>query len=120
LEPHPLVAEPLGDGVFERRHSGGRERLLVTALTGLGRLPGTDPVDIWRYVQGLAGMLANVAQHLVYLLAALEDVDLVDDHQHLATPRRDQLEELALALGERPVGAGDEQQQVGSWDEALG
>jgi hypothetical protein len=49
-----------------------------------------------------------------------EDVDLVDDQHDLLAPRPDLLEELPLALGERAVGGGDEEDQVGARHEVAG
>ena len=49
-----------------------------------------------------------------------QQVDLVDDDDDLLAPVPDRLHELPLALGERAVGGGDEEDQIGAGHELLG
>ena len=48
----------------------------------------------------------------------MQDVDFVDDDDDLLAPIADLFQESALALGERPVGRGDEEHQIGARHEA--
>ena len=49
-----------------------------------------------------------------------QDVDLVDDEDDLLPPFADLLQERPLALGERSVGRGDEQDEIGAGNEVAG
>ena len=54
------------------------------------------------------------------VLFGADQVDLVDHDRDLLAPLADVRHELALALGERAVGGGDEEDQVGAGHELLG
>jgi hypothetical protein len=56
---------------------------------------------------------------LVAVLILAEEVDLVDDEDYLLAPVPDQLEVLALGLGEGPVRGGDEEDEVRAGHEAA-
>ena len=49
-----------------------------------------------------------------------QQIDLVDDDDDLLAPVPDRRHECPLALGERAVGGGDEEDQVGARHELLG
>jgi hypothetical protein len=66
------------------------------------------------------GVVGDVALDPRHVLLAQDGVDLVEDEHHLLAPGADLLEEGALALGERPVGRGDEEDEVGVGDELAG
>ncbi len=57
-------------------------------------------------------------RHLGPIAVVGKDVDLVDHHHHLLAPIADLLEEGPLGLGERPVGGGDEEHEIGARHEA--
>ena len=63
------------------------------------------------------GVLALVAHYLLALLRPGQNVDLVDDEDDLLPPLTDLLQESPLALGERSVGRGHEQDEIGTGDE---
>ena len=65
-------------------------------------------------------MLAHEAEDLLPVFRAGEDVDLVHHEHDLLAPLADLLQEAALALGEWPVGGGDEEDEVGAGDEVAG
>ena len=53
-------------------------------------------------------------------MSRIENVDLVDDDDHLLAPAADLLEKRALGLGERTVGGRHEQDEVRARDEIRG
>ena len=121
LEPDPLllVERPHEVGVHVVEPAGA-PRLGRAVRPGRQRLAGGDREEAGRLAQERLGVLAHEAEHLLPVLRAGQDVDLVHHEHDLLAPLADLLEEAALALGERPVGAGDEEHEVGAGDEVAG
>ncbi len=96
------------------RHAGSPclARSASRALTG--KISGAEARAARRALRATNVVTSSTCASLV------EDVDLVDDDDDLLAPAADLLEERALGLGERPVGGGHEQHQVGARHELGG
>ena len=62
-------------------------------------------------------MLGDERANLRNRRRALENVDLVDDHDDLLAPRPNLFHEAPLGFGERAIGGRDEKDQIGPRDE---
>ena len=114
-----------GDEGLEGGKTAGGEQGRVRGLWaggGLGaqRLARRDREDVGGGAEQLGGVLGDEAADLLDVGGRVEDVDLVDHHHDLLAPLADALQEDPLALGERAVGGGHEQHQVGARHEVAG
>ena len=114
-------------GRVERRADVRLERLEAAGRPGRGvallrpqRQLRADREDLGVEPEQRVRALRDVPADVGDLLAALQDVDLVDDDHHLLAPAAHLLEKRALGLGERPVGRRDEQHEIGPRDEVRG
>src|SRR4030067_283256 len=104
---------------FQGSKAAGLPELRLTQL-GAQCQAGTDGEDLGGYAKQGTRIFADESDHLVKLLTALEQVNLVQHDEHFFTPITQLFKEGTLALGEGTVGGGDEQHQDGAGDELLG
>src|SRR5690606_21240919 len=76
--------------------------------------------DLGPMTQERRGVLSDEGFHLVDLLGATENVDLVHDQHDLLAPGADLLEKLTLAFSEGPIGRGHEKDEIGAGNEVSG
>ena len=84
------------------------------------REAGADRKDRRRNPEQLMGVLAHEFQYLPLLRLRGQQLDLVDHDNDLFAPIPDLLQEGALRLAERPVRAGDEEDEVAAGHEMFG
>ena len=108
------VALEIGEAIAGDRFAGRLAQL------GAERPPGGDRKDLGLAAKQRPCMFGDEDAHLFAFLRPLEHVDLVDHDDDLLAPVLDVLQERPLALGERPVGRGDEQHEVGLRHELAG
>ncbi len=87
-------------------------------MLGAKRVAGAHGEDLRGRADQAPGVLGDERCHLGPIAVVGKDVDLVDHHHHLLAPIADLLEEGTLGLGERPVGGGDEEHEIGARHEA--
>ena len=121
LEAHPLFfIEGIDDVALQGLEAAlGEEGGVVAGLAAQGEAGGHGE-DLGGETEEGPGALGDEGEHAVDVLGRLQDVDLVDHDHDLLPPVADPLEEGALALGERAVGRGHEQDQVRPGDEVAG
>ena len=122
LQPHALLlVQRGGDVALQRLEAAGRPGRMpsgnVFAAQGQARGHGED---VRRGPEERARVLGDEGEHATQVLLALQDVDLVDGHHDLLAPVPDGLQEGPLALRERPVRGGHEQDEVRARDELAG
>src|SRR5918995_1923746 len=84
----------------------------VRRRLGLAREESRDEEDRGRQAEGRTHAAVHKASDLLDLRSVGQEVGLVDNEQYLLAPVTDELEVPALALGEGPLGGGDEQHQI--------
>ncbi len=121
LEPESLgLVEGGGD---PRLEGGEPARLEGGVVAGQSRAQGPagrDREDLRREAEGALGLLAHEVHDAFDVFGRFQQVDLVHHHDDLLPPGPDRLEEAPLALGEGPVGGGDEEDEVRPRDELAG
>ena len=114
-----LLVQRLADESLQGFKPAGLPGLRLS-LFGLQGQTGADGEDFGGHSQQGAGVLGDEIPNLLQVGLALEDIHLVDDHDHLFAPIPNLLQEGALALGEGAVGGGEEEHQVGAGHETGG
>ena len=94
--------------------------MAFVAALGLACQQGRDEEDGGRQAERGAYAAVHEGADLLDLALVPEEVSLVYDEQYLLPPVADELEVTALALGQGPLGRGDEQYQVAPRHEAPG
>ena len=118
LQPHPLLLVQGADDIaLQGVEAAANEEGVVAGLLGPQGQPGRHGEDLGRGAQEGPRVPGHELHHVDDVLFRLQDVDLVDHHHDLLPPVADALKEGALALGERAVGGGDEEDHVRAGDE---
>ena len=106
------VVERAREVRLERSEAVARRVGQVAGCLRLPRLARRDSEHLGAQAEQLAQLVAHELDHLLDVGRILQDVDLVDRDHHLLAPVADRLEELPLALRERPIGGGHEEHEL--------
>ena len=110
---------PLEQKLLERFEAAGRPQRRL-ALLGAGRQPGAHGQDVRLISKKVLRGVPHEVDHLLDLGRGAEDVDLVEDDDNRLAPVSNAGEEEPFRLGERAIGGGDEQDEVGAGHEFGG